>query len=100
MLASGSVGAGQLASGAAAANLNASGQSGVPSGGMILSPNSDDGTLLNAGYVRIGRVQSVDTSWSQKSTGSPPAMRYLHTAVWTGNEMIVWGGNNNGSDLN
>src|SRR5215831_14653388 len=39
MLAAGAVGAVQLAAGAAAANLNALGQSAVPSGGMVLSSN-------------------------------------------------------------
>src|SRR5207248_10473029 len=38
-------------------------------------------------------------SWTATSTTSAPAGRYLHTAVWTGSEMIVWGGYN-GSDLN
>ena len=28
------------------------------------------------------------------STFSAPSARYFHTAVWTGNEMIVWGGGN------
>ena len=26
------------------------------------------------------------------ASGTPPAARFLHTAVWTGTEMIVWGG--------
>ena len=26
-----------------------------------------------------------------------PLRRYEHTAVWTGSEMIVWGGDDNGS---
>jgi len=38
-------------------------------------------------------------SWTATSTANAPAGRYSHTAVWTGSEMIVWGGNEFGSDL-
>jgi N-acetylneuraminic acid mutarotase len=31
-------------------------------------------------------------SWKQVSTSGAPAARFGHTAVWTGSEMIVWGG--------
>src|SRR5439155_1670602 len=31
-------------------------------------------------------------SWTATSTTSAPAARQQHTAVWTGTEMIVWGG--------
>ncbi len=30
--------------------------------------------------------------WVERASGSPPTARYSHTAVWTGSEMIVWGG--------
>ncbi len=30
------------------------------------------------------------------TTVNAPLARYDHTAIWTGNEMIVWGGNNEG----
>jgi hypothetical protein len=40
----------------------------------------------------------VDESWSPLSTTGAPAARESHTAVWTGSEMIVWGGFN-GVDL-
>jgi N-acetylneuraminic acid mutarotase len=83
----------QLASGAAAANLAAGGQSAVPSGGMLLSSNFNDSNLLTAGYVKIGRVDSSDT-WEQRGASSSPSARAYHKAVWTGSEMIVWGGAN------
>src|SRR5206468_3899152 len=41
----------------------------------------------------------ADDTWTATSTTSAPAARDTHTAVWTGSEMIVWGGYN-GSDLN
>jgi N-acetylneuraminic acid mutarotase len=34
----------------------------------------------------------VDDSWVATITISAPSARGLHTAVWTGSEMIVWGG--------
>ena len=33
-----------------------------------------------------------DDSWAATSTTNAPAARSSHTAVWTGSEMIVWGG--------
>jgi hypothetical protein len=40
----------------------------------------------------------MDESWSPLSAAGAPAARESHTAVWTGSEMIVWGGFN-GVDL-
>jgi hypothetical protein len=34
----------------------------------------------------------IDDTWTATSLASAPSQRYFHTAVWTGNEMIVWGG--------
>src|SRR5262245_58206231 len=34
----------------------------------------------------------IDDSWTATSTTNAPTARYGHTAVWTGSEMIVWGG--------
>jgi N-acetylneuraminic acid mutarotase len=89
---SGSIGASQLAAGAAAANLQAGGQSAVPGGGMILSSNFNDSNLAGAGYVKLGFVNLGD-AWEQESI---PALagRIYQKAIWTGTEMIVWGGYN------
>src|SRR6266705_1602447 len=41
------------------------------------------------------RAQNYDTgtdSWESTTTTNAPAARSAHTAVWTGSEMIVWGG--------
>src|SRR5438876_690610 len=40
-------------------------------------------------------IACTDDSWTATSTTSAPAARSAHTAVWTGSEMIVWGGLNN-----
>ena len=34
----------------------------------------------------------IDETWTGTSTTNAPAARASHTAVWTGSEMIVWGG--------
>ncbi len=34
----------------------------------------------------------IDDTWTATSTTNAPTARDLHTAVWTGTEMIVWGG--------
>jgi len=43
---------------------------------------------LNTG----GRYNPVTNSWAATSTISAPSPRETHTAVWTGSEMITWGG--------
>jgi N-acetylneuraminic acid mutarotase len=47
-----------------------------------------------------GRYDPSTNSWTATSTPSAPSGRELHTAVWTGNEMIIWGGDSFGSYLN
>lgn len=39
-----------------------------------------------------GRYNPVTNTWQPTSTINAPAARTWHTAVWTGSEMIVWGG--------
>ena len=43
---------------------------------------------LNTG----GQIQSSTNSWTATSTTNAPDGASRHTAVWTGSEMIVWGG--------
>lgn len=91
-----------LAPGVAAANLQASGFSGVPSGGIILSASSSAQNLLNAGYQMVGTITNGGTTstpgtsegWTQSANNNPPSARQGHTAVWTGSEMIIYGGLN------
>ena len=39
-----------------------------------------------------GDPPCTDDTWTATTTTNAPTARYLHTAVWTGSEMIVWGG--------
>ncbi len=47
-----------------------------------------------------GRYNPSTNSWTATSTTNAPVGRELHTAVWTSNEMITWGGERFGSYLN
>ena len=39
-----------------------------------------------------GRYDPGTNTWIATSSTNAPFARYWHTAVWTGSEMIVWGG--------
>jgi N-acetylneuraminic acid mutarotase len=57
---------------------------------MIAWGGSDTpfGTFYGSGNV----YTPATASWRDTSLASAPQGRYFHTAVWTGTEMIVWGG--------
>ncbi len=50
--------------------------------------NFNTSTFFNDG----GRYNPTTDSWAPTSTANAPFARINHTAVWTGTEMIVWGG--------
>ena len=51
------------------------------------------GGLGNSGVFNTGgRYNPSTNTWTATSTTNAPEARALHTAVWTGSEMIVWGG--------
>jgi N-acetylneuraminic acid mutarotase len=50
-------------------------------------------TAYRSGYFNTGgRYDPAADSWTATSTYKAPTPRNGHTAVWTGSEMIVWGG--------
>lgn len=52
-------------------------------------------------YLNSGALfDPVANTWTAISTTSAPTARYDHTAVWTGTQMIIWGGENGGGKLN
>lgn len=58
---------------------------------IVWGGQDSDWTPQNTG----GRYNPSSDTWSPTSTsGSCPDARYSHTAVWTGSQMIVWGGYN------
>ena len=50
------------------------------------------GGSVGAPFNTGGRYQPSADSWRATSLTNAPAARFGHTAVWTGSEMIVWGG--------
>lgn len=88
-IANGAVGGTQLASGAAAANLNASGLGAVPSGGIVASNDPASAALLAQGFVRDPSATTMGENWTAMPSGDAVAG---HTAVWTGTELLIWGG--------
>jgi N-acetylneuraminic acid mutarotase len=48
----------------------------------------------DAGFNTGGRYNPSTDTWTANSTTNAPEGRWDHTAVWTGSEMIVWGGDN------
>jgi hypothetical protein len=57
--------------------------------------NDHLGGFENFNYYNTGaRFNPATTTWTPTSTGANvPEGRLFHTAIWTGNEMIVWGAN-------
>jgi N-acetylneuraminic acid mutarotase len=57
---------------------------------MIIWGGNDGVTYFNTGGV----YDPVSDTWTATSTGTgcPPAHQRQHSAVWTGTEMIIWGG--------
>ena len=47
-----------------------------------------------------GRYNPITDSWTATSTTNAPDGRASHSAVWTGSEMIIWGGDNDSGVLN
>ncbi len=57
-------------------------------GGLTEAPEPND--VVNTG----GLYDPVTDTWSPTSTTGAPEPRWYHTAIWTGTEMIIWGGIN------
>jgi N-acetylneuraminic acid mutarotase len=57
----------------------------------------DFGNFAWVPFSTGGRYNPSTDNWTPTNLTSAPDARYLHTAVWTGNEMIVWGGSGFGA---
>lgn len=87
------------------AKRDASSIGGVPSSGIVLSEVENNTTLLINGFSLIGYNSTLFTPvninlgpWTAYSITNIPSPRYGHSAVWSGSEMIIWGGNIDGSN--
>ncbi len=61
------------------------------------------GSFFDNGYHYLdtgGKYNPITNSWTVTSTSNAPTPRELHTAIWSGSEMIVWGGYDGFDDLN
>jgi N-acetylneuraminic acid mutarotase len=65
---------------------------------MIVWGGCDAGcnNVVNTG----GRYNPGTDAWAATSSSNAPPARSLHTAVWADDQMIVWGGYNNSTNLN
>lgn len=63
---------------------------------IVFGGKNTSGTALSDG----NRYDPVANSWSavDSSELDDPTARYEHTALWTGSEMIVWGGRNGATE--
>jgi N-acetylneuraminic acid mutarotase len=59
---------------------------------MIVWGGSPDIPIYYNALNTGGRYNPITDSWTATSLTSVPSARVFHSAVWTGNEMIVWGG--------
>ena len=89
-IASGAVGSTQLAPGAVTSALQAANVSAVAAGGIIGSNDPNSAALLAQGFVRDSAgVLTTDDAWQMLPSGDAVAG---HAAVWTGTELLIWGG--------
>ncbi|HEX8336650.1 MAG TPA: Ig-like domain-containing protein, partial [Pyrinomonadaceae bacterium] len=58
-------------------------------GGTNDATSGGNAALLNTG----GRYDPAADTWTPTSTAGAPEPRSDHRAIWTGSQMIVWGGN-------
>ena len=89
-------------------NFPSNSQNQVPSGTVVLSETQLNTSLSNAGFSLAGKINTSfsayafnNFSWSAPiSTINEPLSTDSHTAVWTGTEMIIWGGYDLNGELN
>jgi len=70
-------------------------QSSLPSGITVVSMLAQDASLLTNGYQYL--MTAPPPAWINGSTANAPSARSGHSALWDGQQMIVWGGNAGGS---
>ena len=61
---------------------------------MIIWGGADNKATNRTFFNSGGRYQPSTDTWTATSTSGAPGARGLHAAVWTGKEMIIWGGGN------
>ena len=92
-IATGAVTADGIATGAVTADKLASGSltEGLAAEGSVIITTEQRTDLIADGFIQMGMLKELDP-WTATTTSNAPSARTGHTAVWTGSEMIVWGG--------
>jgi N-acetylneuraminic acid mutarotase len=67
------------------------GHTAVWTGEEMIVWGGNRGGALDDG-ARFDPATGINGAWSALATDGAPQQRFAHTAVWAGNEMIVWGG--------
>lgn len=65
-------------------------QYGAPAGAVLVSTLAEDPDLISGGYRRF--MTQPAASWVNGSTTDAPSARSGHTVLWTGQHLVVWGG--------
>ena len=95
-IAPGSIGTIQIADGSiTAAKLGTNmgvGQGTTPTGGIILSEDPAATNLLAGGYTRLPSASIQPEEWDQQLTETDFTFSRTQSPVWTGTEVIIWGG--------
>ena len=63
----------------------------LPAGVTVASADPNDEALVGQGLRNI--LTAAAPPWTEGSTVTQPTARYQHSTIWTGQELIVWGGN-------
>jgi beta-lactamase regulating signal transducer with metallopeptidase domain/N-acetylneuraminic acid mutarotase len=68
-------------------------QQALARGELQLAAPIDSTHWLEDGYRRIGTVEGLAMDcWRRGATSGAPSPRTAHSVVWTGHELVVWGG--------
>ena len=68
-------------------------QQALDRGGLRLALETEGAGLLREGYKLLGGVDGLGLDrWRRCARAGAPGPRVAHTVVWTGKEMLVWGG--------
>jgi hypothetical protein len=71
-------------------------QSGVWTGTSFIIWGGTDSNGSTQNRLNTGGVYTLSSnSWTTTATTGAPSARRMHTAVWTGSKMIIWGGDAN-----
>ena len=66
---------------------------------LVVWGGHDQLGALNTGAQLIFGTNGVPTAWAAITASNAPAGRSGHSAIWTGQKMLVWGGQGNGNFL-